>query len=166
MHTTDLQTIPGQEHVKRALEVAAAGGHHLLLIGPSDLAAQLGSTLPTLLPPTAFAATPPLIIADPAARDSAWFGVYADGRLHYGAVGHAHNGVLVANLTTATPRRRERLRLILDERRTCVGSRWMDYEIPARFQLVATAERCACGGYDPQRVSLFCERWTESHPWV
>ena len=154
MNTTDLQTIPGQEHVKRALEVAAAGEHHILLIGPSELAAQLGSTLPTLLPltliPPAVKATTPLFItADPAARDSAWFGVFTHGRLHYGAVGHAHNGVLLANLTTAKPPRLERLRIILDERRAVASTRWQDYEIPARFQLVATAERCACGGYDP-----------------
>ena len=154
MNITDFQTIPGQEHVKRALEVAAAGGHHILLIGPYDLAAQLGSTLPTLLPPTLLppavkATTPIFITADPAARDSAWFGMYRDGKLDYGAVGHANNGVLLANLTTAKPPRLNRLRSILDARRTVASTRWMDYEIPAHFQLVATAERCACGGYDP-----------------
>jgi magnesium chelatase family protein len=132
-----------------------------LLIGPSELAAQLGSTLPTLLPltlipPAVKSTTPILIAADPAARDSAWFGVYRDGKLHSGAVGHAHNGVLLANLTTSTPRRRERLRSILDVRRTVASTRWMDYEIPAHFQLVATAERCACGGYDP--ISQECWR--------
>ncbi len=170
----DLQQIAGQEHVKRALEVAAAGGHHILLIGSPDaettlLARALRDLLPPLGPAEVAAVTairaatglpaeaeadparPPCRAPLPPGTATVLFG----GRTRPGAVSLAHGGVLLlAGLPTFGPYL-ERLGQVIDDRSVTLERTDGPVVLPAAFQLVATAAPCPCGWFgDVQRACI------------
>lgn len=172
MHTAnfnevvDLQHIKGQEHVKRALEVAAAGNHHLLLTGvPGSGKTMFARALHRLLPPlseTDAAGVAALrVLADEAAenpsgmvrpyvapeatiRRALLFGG-GPGRTRPGAVSLAHRGLLLLDDLPAFGSKLAALPAILDARAVTVVRASRSLTLPAAFQLVGTTRPCPCG---------------------
>lgn len=162
----DLRDIKGQESAKRALEVAAAGGHNLLMIGPPGSGkSMLAARLPGLLPPLAPAEALEVSMIHSVA------GQLADGKLlrrrpyrdpHHsasipslvggglrakpGEVSLAHNGVLFLDELPEFQRGAlEALRQPLESARASVARANAHVTYPARVQLVAAMNPCRCG---------------------
>ncbi len=163
----DLADVIGQEHARRALEVAAAGGHHLLLIGPpgsgkSMLARRLPGILPPLSADEALDTTCVYSVSTRVPRPSGLLAWRPFRAPHHtisgpaligggttpqpGEVSLAHNGVLF--LDELTEFRRdvlEGLRQPLEDRTVTVARARSTLTFPASFQLVAAANPCPCG---------------------
>ena len=162
----DLRDVRGQETAKRALEVAAAGGHHMLMTGPpgagkSMLAARLPSILPPMSPremlETSIIASLAGELADGAVTDQRPFRAphhtasqvaLAGGghRARPGEMSLAHNGVLFLDeLPEFSPRALEVLRQPLETGEVMIARANYHVTYPARFQLVAAMNPCKCG---------------------
>ncbi|HEX9329186.1 MAG TPA: YifB family Mg chelatase-like AAA ATPase [Reyranella sp.] len=162
----DLAEIKGQESAKRVLELAAAGGHNLLMIGPpgsgkSMLAARLPGILPPLEPEEALEASMVRSLAgdlgegklsrrrtfrDP--HHSATLQALVGGgpRARPGEVSLAHHGVLFLDeLPEFNRASLEALRQPLESGRVTVARANAHVTYPARFQLVAAMNPCRCG---------------------
>ena len=162
----DLRDIKGMESAKRALEIAAAGGHNLLLIGPpgagkSMLAARLPGLLPDLDPRAALEVSmihsvaglldggrlvmrPPFREPHHSASQAALAG--GGHRARPGEVSLAHRGVLFLDELPEFPRLAlESLRQPMESGRTTVSRAAAHVTYPARFQLVAAMNPCRCG---------------------
>jgi magnesium chelatase family protein len=162
----DLRDIKGQEAAKRALEVAAAGGHHLLMVGPPGAGkSMLAQRMPSILPSMDAAETLEVSMIASVA------GELAGGRLtrrrpfrapHHSASGPAlvggglrarpgemtlaHNGVLFLDeLPEFQPRVLEFLRQPLETGETVIARANHHVTYPARFQLIAAMNPCKCG---------------------
>ena len=172
----DMADIRGQGPARRALEVAAAGGHNLLLVGPPGsgktmLARRLPGILPPLTPAEALETTaihsasgarlPGLLRERPfrsphhTASDVALVG---GGSLpRPGEVSLAHNGVLFLDELPEFRRTvLEALRQPLEERTVTVVRVRGSFRIPARFQLVAAMNPCACGNLGDRLRGCSC----------
>ncbi len=169
----DLADVKGMEAAKRAVEVAAAGGHNLLLVGPpgagkSMLASRLPGLLPDLTPVEALEVSTVhsvagmlvggLMIKRPPYREphhSASPAALTGGgqRARPGEVSLAHRGVLFLDELPEFPRPAlEALRTPLETGRTTVARAAAHITYPARFQLVAAMNPCRCGHLgDPAR---------------
>lgn len=142
---SDMQAIRGQEHVKRAMEVAAAGGHAILLVGPPGAGKRwLASTFPSILP-----VAPQLypFRAPDASIDLAAFQGTSEVP---GEVTLAHHGVLMLEELAAFPP--EHLLVLRQAVETRVvhpqGNEAITF--PAHCLVIATMQPCACGFYgDP-----------------
>jgi magnesium chelatase family protein len=166
VHYPDLAEIKGQETAKRVLEVAAAGGHNLLMIGPpgsgkSMLAARLPGLLPPLEADEALEVTMVRSLAGEAGdgrlsrrrsfRDphhSATLQALIGGgtRPRPGEVSLAHHGVLFLDeLPEFNRATLEALRQPLESGRVTVARAAAHVTYPARFQLVAAMNPCRCG---------------------
>ena len=162
----DLAEVKGMEAAKRAIEVAAAGGHNLLLIGPpgagkSMLASRLPGLLPDLTPAEALQVSTihsvagllvgGLMVKRPPYREphhSASPAALTGGgqRARPGEVSLAHRGVLFLDELPEFPRPAlEALRTPLETGRTTVARAAAHVTYPARFQLVAAMNPCRCG---------------------
>ena len=162
----DLSEVRGMETAKRALEIAAAGGHNLMLIGPpgagkSMLAARLTHLLPDLLPTEALEVSmihsvagmleggrlvmrPPFREPHHGASQAALTG--GGQRARPGEVSLAHRGVLFLDELPEFPRPAlEALRQPLESGRTTVARAMAHVTYPARFQLIAAMNPCRCG---------------------
>ncbi len=170
----DLADVAGQEHARRAVEIAAAGGHHLLLLGPPGAGkTMLAQRLPGIMPPLdeaeALATTKVYSVAPGVPRPQGLIArrpfraphhtISAAGLVGGGAVPRpgevslAHNGVLF--LDEITEFRRdvlEALRQPLESGTVAIARAAGTLTYPARFQLVAAANPCPCGHLgDPRR---------------
>ena len=173
----DLLDIKGQETAKRALEVAAAGGHNLLMIGPpgagkSMLAARLPGLLPPLAPAEALEVSTVHSLAgildsgglmrarpfrDPHHSASMAALVGGGQRARPGEVSLAHKGVLFLDELAEFQRSvLDALRQPVETGRVAVARANAHISYPARFQLVAAMNPCRCGHLaDP---ALACSR--------
>ncbi len=162
----DLADVKGMETAKRALEIAAAGGHNLLLIGPpgagkSMLAARLTGLLPNLPPAEALEVSmihsvagmldggrllmrPPFREPHHSASQAALAG--GGQRARPGEVSLAHRGVLFLDELPEFPKQAlESLRQPMESGRTTVSRAAAHVTYPARFQLIAAMNPCRCG---------------------
>ncbi len=165
----DLRDIKGQETAKRALEIAAGGGHNMLMIGPPGAGkSMLASRLPGILPPLDPAETLEISMIHSVA------GAIADGTLsrsrpfrdpHHtastaaivgggqrarpGEVSLAHNGVLFLDeLPEFNRAALEALRQPIETGQAVIARVNSHVSYPARFQLVAAMNPCRCGWLD------------------
>jgi magnesium chelatase family protein len=162
----DLGDVRGQHHAKRALEIAAAGGHNLLLIGPPGTGkTMLASRLPGIMPPlTEVEALETAAIASISAQglDLKQWGVRPFRAPHHtasgvalvggggqprpGEISLAHHGVLFLDELPEYDRRvLEVLREPLESGRITISRAARQADFPARFQLVAAMNPCPCG---------------------
>ena len=165
----DLRDIRGQETAKRALEIAAAGGHNMLMIGPPGAGkSMLASRLPGILPPLDAAETLEIsmihsvagTIADGALSHSRPFrdphhsasmaAIIGGGqRVRPGEVSLAHNGVLFLDeLPEFNRAALEALRQPIETGKAVIARANAHVSYPARFQLVAAMNPCRCGWLD------------------
>ena len=162
----DLRDVKGQEGAKRALEIAAAGGHNLLFTGPPGSGkSMLAQRLPGLLPPLSagelletsmvhsvagLIAKGALTRARPfrAPHHSASMAALTGGGLKAkpGEASLAHNGVLFLDeLPEFAPQALDSLRQPLETGEVIVARANAHVRYPARFQLVAAQNPCKCG---------------------
>jgi magnesium chelatase family protein len=150
----DLACVRCQDDAKRALEIALAGGHSILLIGPADCGKTLLlDCLPTLLPPLPDGTLPPIRRPHP---ESTPAGMLGSARIP-GEVARAHQGVLVLDDLEAFRRATLRaLRQPLAEGVVRVARRGGRNDAPAAFFLVAALRTCPCGGLSWSASSCRC----------
>lgn len=162
----DLADIKGQETAKRALEVAAAGGHHMLMVGPpgagkSMLASRLPSILPPLSPEELLEVSMIASIAGAldngkltsrrpfrAPHHSASMAAMVGGgiRVRPGEASLAHHGVLFLDeMPEFTPQVLDSLRQPLEGGETMIARANYRVSFPSRFQLVGAMNPCRCG---------------------
>ncbi|MEY9634020.1 magnesium chelatase family protein [Bradyrhizobium japonicum] len=161
----DLRDIKGQESAKRALEIAAAGGHHLLMIGApgagkSMLAARLPSILPPLSPGELLEVSMIASVAGEieggaltarrpfrSPHHSASMAALTGGgiRAKPSEISLAHQGVLFLELPEFDPRVLDSLRQQLENGEVSVSRANHRVTYPARFMLVAAMNPCRCG---------------------
>jgi magnesium chelatase family protein len=173
--SVDLADVKGQEHVKRAMEVAAAGGHNMLMIGPPGSGKTLmARTLPSILPPLSQEAaldvtriysvadllTPetPLIRQPPFRAPHhtiSYAGLIGGGRWpRPGEISLAHRGVLFLDeLPEFGGKMLEMLRQPMEDKIVTLSRATGSVTFPANFMLVASMNPCPCGYFgDPERA--------------
>lgn len=170
----DLRDVKGQEKAKRALEIAAAGHHHMLMVGtPGAGKSMLAARLPSLLPPmdamealetSVVHSLAGLIDAGGISRarpfraphhTASMPAIVGGGRgAQPGEVSLAHNGVLFLDELPEFPRQvLDSLRQPVEMGKVHVARVHAHVEYPARFMLVAAANPCKCGFLpDPARA--------------
>jgi len=162
----DLSDVHGQPHAKRALEISAAGGHSLLMIGPpgtgkSMLASRLSGILPAMTEAEALETAAVLSVSDHGFNAENWLrrpfrqphhtasGVALVGggsNPRPGEISLAHNGVMFLDELPEFDRKvLEVLREPLESGRITISRAARQAEFPARFQLIAAMNPCPCG---------------------
>lgn len=175
---TDFSEIKGQEHVKRALEVAAAGGHNLLMIGPPGagktlLARALPSILPKLTIDEALDVTRIYSVSDMLPADTPLIrarpfrsphhtishaGLVGGGNQpHPGEISLAHRGVLFLDeLPEFSARVLDVMRQPMEDKVVTISRASGSLTFPANFMLVAAMNPCPCGYFQDNLKPCTC----------
>jgi len=169
-HLLNLSDVKGQENVKRSMEVAAAGGHNILMIGPPGSGkTMLAKRIPSILPPItieeslettkihsvagflgdneALVTIRPFRSPHHTISDAALVGGGMN-KIRPGEISLAHHGVLFLDELPEFARNvLEVLRQPLEEKRICISRTKMTIEYPANFMLVCSMNPCPCGNF-------------------
>ena len=174
----DFADVRGQDNVKRALEVAAAGGHNIIMVGPPGSGkSMMAKRLPSILPPLSLAesleTTKIYSIAGKMAPGQSLISQRPFRSPHHtisqvalvgggtnptpGEISLAHNGVLFCDeLPEFSKQTLEVLRQPLEDRKITVARAKYTTEYPCSFMFVASANPCPCGYYGDPTHDCIC----------
>jgi magnesium chelatase family protein len=177
-YAVDFKDVRGQHTAKRALEVACAGGHNILMIGPPGSGkTMLAKRMPTILPPFSFEealeTTKIHSVAGVLDAGAGLVGVRPFRSPHHtisdagligggavprpGEVSLAHNGVLFLDELPEFPRNvLEVMRQPLEDGTVCIARASMSLTFPARFMLAAAMNPCPCGYFNDRSRECHC----------
>lgn len=174
----DFADVRGQENVKRAMEVAAAGGHNMIMIGPPGSGkSMMAKRLPSILPPLSLAesleTTQVHSVAGKLGKNMSLISQRPFRSPHHtisqvalvgggmnpqpGEISLAHNGVLFADeLPVFNKSTLEMLRQPLEDRKITISRAKYTIEYPCSFMFVASMNPCPCGYYNDPTHHCVC----------